>query len=205
MAFDLASDLGDNKAAPNSGIAGMPASFATQMAFADRLRRMKSVERREEREEDDRRMSKLVLARMNTLEEGFREMLKEVKDMKGAEAQGKKKKNGHGTRNGSIASGANSLGLKSGLATPALRSGVATPSRGASKLGGESGTSISAMESEAGESVQAHVQTLPQLQEHVQHWQEGAREGGWEDEQNEDDNGAGPMLRADNGARGSSF
>ena len=73
--MDLISDLGDNKAVGGQFVGGLPASFATHMGLA--ARRPATDEG-----EDQRRMGKLMLARMNTLEEGFREVLKEVKDWK---------------------------------------------------------------------------------------------------------------------------
>ncbi|KAJ5567929.1 hypothetical protein N7450_010415 [Penicillium hetheringtonii] len=60
--FGLGSDLGDNKAVINAFAGAVPSSFNTQMAFAT--------------------WGKLVLARMNNIEEGFREVIKEVKDLR---------------------------------------------------------------------------------------------------------------------------
>ena len=71
--MDLISDLGDNKAVGGQFVGGLPASFATHMGFG-------AGRPAGDEGEDQRRMSKLVLARMNNLEEGFREVLKEVKD-----------------------------------------------------------------------------------------------------------------------------
>ena len=73
--MDLISDLGDNKAVGGQFVGGMPASFATHMGFL-------AGRPASEEGEDQRRMGKLMLARMNTLEEGFREVIKEVKDWK---------------------------------------------------------------------------------------------------------------------------
>ena len=77
--MDLGSDLGDNKAVGGGFIGAVPSSFQTQMAFATGAMRARKAA--ESGNEDQQRMSKLVLARMNTLEEGFREVLREVKDM----------------------------------------------------------------------------------------------------------------------------
>lgn len=76
--MDLGSDLGDNKAVGGGFVGAVPSSFATQMAFASGAMRAKQQAAGES--EDQRRMGKLMLARMNTLEEGFRDILKEVKD-----------------------------------------------------------------------------------------------------------------------------
>lgn len=71
---DLGSDLGDNKAI---GGGFVPSSFATQMVYATgALRRIPGSN------ETQDMLSKLVLARMNTLEESFREVIREVKDLR---------------------------------------------------------------------------------------------------------------------------
>ena len=93
FAMDLISDLGDNKAVGGGFLGAMPASFATQMGFGT-VRGPKAGS-----DEDQSRMGKLMLARMNTLELGFREVLKEVKDWrrigdeegKGGAAQSRRK------------------------------------------------------------------------------------------------------------------
>jgi hypothetical protein len=108
LALDLASDLGDNRAVPDPGL--LSASFGTQWELqALRRRRMADddEDEDEDEEEDDgveiggtsmggmgtgrqggdtRRLNKLVLARMGALEEGFREMLREVKGLAGTSA-----------------------------------------------------------------------------------------------------------------------
>lgn len=76
--MDLGSDIGDNKAIGGGYIGGVPNSFATQMAFATGA--MRAGQAAAGGNEDQQRMGKLMLARMNALEEGFREVLKEVKD-----------------------------------------------------------------------------------------------------------------------------
>jgi hypothetical protein len=79
LALDLASDLGDNKEVAGVGV---PASFTTQMAWA--TGGLRGLQHRDTRNNDDSssRVSKLMLARMNELEQGFKEMLKEVKDLR---------------------------------------------------------------------------------------------------------------------------
>ncbi|KAL8808551.1 MAG: hypothetical protein Q9182_000102 [Xanthomendoza sp. 2 TL-2023] len=77
FALDLGSDIGDNKAMGGGLVGAIPASFATQMAYASgALRSGQAVKGND----DQQRMSKLMLARFNQLEEGFREVIKEVKD-----------------------------------------------------------------------------------------------------------------------------
>ena len=72
--MDLISDLGDNKAVGGQFLGAVPASFATHMGF------LAGGRPASDEGEDQRRMGKLMLARMNTLEEGFREVIREVKD-----------------------------------------------------------------------------------------------------------------------------
>lgn len=77
---ELGSELGDNKA-NNGNVAGepdLPGSFTTQLVFATGgIRRAGSWSI-----SNQDMLSKLVLVRMNNLEEGFREIIKEVKDLR---------------------------------------------------------------------------------------------------------------------------
>ncbi|KAF1846566.1 uncharacterized protein K460DRAFT_356222 [Cucurbitaria berberidis CBS 394.84] len=87
IALDLASDIGDNNLNPNFGNlnAALPASFTTQFELAAR---MKAREQKgSDADSDSNRMSRIMLARMTTLEEGFRDMLKEVKGLKQGDSQ----------------------------------------------------------------------------------------------------------------------
>lgn len=78
----LGSDLGDGKAIANGFVGGAPSSFTTQMAYATGgIRRSGSPNRRQDM------LSKLVLARMNNIEEGFREVIREVKDLRSTRNQ----------------------------------------------------------------------------------------------------------------------
>ena len=90
LTLDLGSDLGDNKAVGGGFVGALPAtSFVTQMEFAAAGMRARKAAQREE--DSQSRMSKLVLARMNALEEGFRDLIKEVKDMRRDDGEGKSK------------------------------------------------------------------------------------------------------------------
>lgn len=86
-ALDLASEIGDNKWGPSGGgmdaggISGFPASFSEQMMRERDIQRRADEDRRRGEEEDKGMVNRIMLARMNTLEEGFREVLKEIKDM----------------------------------------------------------------------------------------------------------------------------
>jgi hypothetical protein len=107
QALDLASDLGDNRHGPDYGNAfgAMPASFGTQLesAFLNRryMRGQQSRKRGsrpfqlsdhgDQDDEDDnsasnserernRNRDKIILTRMNLLEQGIREVVKEVKE-----------------------------------------------------------------------------------------------------------------------------
>jgi hypothetical protein len=84
VALDLASDLGDNNNNPNFGnLNTIPASFTTQFELAARARAEERMERKgSDAESDSNRMSRIMLARMTTLEEGFRDVLKEVKGLR---------------------------------------------------------------------------------------------------------------------------
>ncbi|KAL2840865.1 hypothetical protein BJY01DRAFT_15457 [Aspergillus pseudoustus] len=73
----LGSDLGDGKAIANGFVGGAPSSFTTQMAYATG-----GIRRRGSPHGNQDMLSKLVLARMNNIEEGFREVIKEVKDLR---------------------------------------------------------------------------------------------------------------------------
>ncbi|KAJ5506964.1 hypothetical protein N7453_005921 [Penicillium expansum] len=65
LLFDLGSDLGDNKAVAGGFTGPLPSSFQTQLGFAP------PVIRREAPTQTQDMLSKLVLARMNNIEEGF--------------------------------------------------------------------------------------------------------------------------------------
>lgn len=73
----LGSDLGDNKAIANGFVGGVPSSLTTQMVYATG-----GIRRTESSNSSQDLLSKLVLARMNNIEEGFREVIKEVKDLR---------------------------------------------------------------------------------------------------------------------------
>ena len=103
LALDLASDLGDNRAAPAGDAAALlGASFGTQLEMvALRRGRRRMVMSNDGDEDDDdgdddeedngvgrfrgygaaSRLDRIVLARMTTLEEGFKEVLREVKGL----------------------------------------------------------------------------------------------------------------------------
>ncbi|TKA55089.1 hypothetical protein B0A49_12940 [Cryomyces minteri] len=98
IALDLASDLGDNRHGPDpttfGGMNGMAASFNTQMAYATGAfggRRQQHYARESQTrtaDDDAGMMSRIMLARMNTLEEGFRDIVKEVKEWRKDSNQG---------------------------------------------------------------------------------------------------------------------
>ncbi|KAJ5352747.1 hypothetical protein N7452_001721 [Penicillium brevicompactum] len=80
LLFDLGSDLGDNKAVAGGFAGAIPSSFQTQMGFGA------AGLRRDAPNQTQDMLSKLVLARMNNIEEGFREVIKEVKDLRRSES-----------------------------------------------------------------------------------------------------------------------
>lgn len=78
FAMELGSDIGDNKAVGGGFVGAVPSAFAAQMAFATGALRAGQAAAASGNE-DQRMMGRLMLTRMNTLEEGFREMMHEVK------------------------------------------------------------------------------------------------------------------------------
>lgn len=87
LALDLASDFGDNRFGPSlvdvGGISGMPASFSEQMLRErEAARRARDDERRRKETQESGVVQRLVLNRMNTLEEGFREVISAVRELR---------------------------------------------------------------------------------------------------------------------------
>jgi hypothetical protein len=88
IALDLASELGDNNINPNfDNLNGLPASFTTQFEMAARMKAHEMAQKGSDHDSDSNRMSRIMLARMTTLEEGFRDMLQEVKGLKQGDSQ----------------------------------------------------------------------------------------------------------------------
>lgn len=77
-ALDLASDIGDNRGVvlENDDMPTLGSSFQEQL---DRAASRRQQKRRSDEDSAQTQMSRLVLARMNTLEEGFKDMLREVR------------------------------------------------------------------------------------------------------------------------------
>lgn len=83
-ALDLASEIGDNKFVssgmnPMGGDDGAPASFSDAFMRERDFERRRQEEKKRSEEEEKGMVNRIMLARMNTLEEGFREVLKEIK------------------------------------------------------------------------------------------------------------------------------
>ena len=90
-ALDLASEIGDNKFNTLGGMGmgggngadddftGMPASFSEAFLREREFARRREEEQKRSEEEEKGMVNRIMLARMNTLEEGFREVLKEIK------------------------------------------------------------------------------------------------------------------------------
>ncbi|EFE41845.1 hypothetical protein TRV_03413 [Trichophyton verrucosum HKI 0517] len=118
LTLGLGSDIGDNEAVGGGFVGGVPGSFNTQMAYA-----MGGMQ--QDRGNDNRDMlSRLVLARMKTLEESFRDVLNEVKDLR--HVPGRKE------RVRPVASRRQNT-----TATSSPKQGVDTPTREESRRGGE--------------------------------------------------------------------
>lgn len=75
LEMDLVSDIGDNKPMGGGYVGAIPASFATQMAYATG-----GMNRHKERNEEQDMLSRIMMARMNSLEEGFREVVHEMRE-----------------------------------------------------------------------------------------------------------------------------
>lgn len=87
--LDIQSDLGGVADHDINNFGGVPSSFVTQMAMATGMitpggvnaRRGGNDKAQRERDNDRDRMSRLVLARMKTLEEGFADVVKEMRGL----------------------------------------------------------------------------------------------------------------------------
>ena len=75
LTIDLGSDLGDNTAIGGGFVGAIPASFATQMAYATG-----GLRRQTGSAEDQEMLGRLVLSRMNKLEEGLKEVIHEMRE-----------------------------------------------------------------------------------------------------------------------------
>ncbi|GAB1733886.1 hypothetical protein NU195Hw_g7660t1 [Hortaea werneckii] len=101
-ALDLASEIGDNKFGPSGldavagGISGFPASFSEHFLREREWERRREEERRRSEEEEKGMVNRIMLARMHTLEEGFREVLREIKDLSSQKATGSSGSRGGG-------------------------------------------------------------------------------------------------------------
>lgn len=73
--MDIVSDIGDNQAIGGGYVGAIPASFATQMFQAAR-----SDRDRKSREDEQERMSRLMMARLTNLEESMREVIHGVRE-----------------------------------------------------------------------------------------------------------------------------
>ncbi|KAJ9631161.1 hypothetical protein H2204_008383 [Knufia peltigerae] len=75
LEMDLVSDIGDNRAIGGGYVGALPASFAAQMEKgAAESRHLRAQKQEQER------FTKIMMARMNSLEEGFREVIHEMRD-----------------------------------------------------------------------------------------------------------------------------
>jgi hypothetical protein len=71
--MDIVSDIGDNQAIGGGYVGAIPASFATQMMAQSRARHNRDYEESE-------RMSRIMMARLTTLEESMREVIHGVRE-----------------------------------------------------------------------------------------------------------------------------
>ncbi|KAI9829845.1 MAG: hypothetical protein M1819_005943 [Sarea resinae] len=95
-ATDMASDMGERLAGAGIDLlGGVPSSFATQMALATGAVRGDSTDHTSE---ESRRMTRLVLTRMNTLEESFRDVVNEMKEWRREGSKGSRTEESDGRR-----------------------------------------------------------------------------------------------------------
>ncbi|KAK5078304.1 hypothetical protein LTR64_003287 [Lithohypha guttulata] len=84
LEVDLVSDIGDNKAIGGGYVGAIPSSFASQMAHATNAMRRSQHQLREDEEkrrhDNNELFGRLMMARMNSLEEGFRDVVHEVRE-----------------------------------------------------------------------------------------------------------------------------
>ncbi|KIV93691.1 hypothetical protein PV10_04886 [Exophiala mesophila] len=77
LEMDLVSDIGDNRALGGGFIGALPASFASQLGHGGAGTR----HGKDKAKNDEQQMfTKIMMARMNTLEEGFREVIHEMRE-----------------------------------------------------------------------------------------------------------------------------
>lgn len=75
LEMDLVSDIGDNRAIGGGYVGALPASFAAQLAEGLGGSRHSKAQK-----EEQERFTKIMMARMSSLEEGFREVIHEMRD-----------------------------------------------------------------------------------------------------------------------------
>ncbi|KAL6244205.1 hypothetical protein RBB50_009075 [Rhinocladiella similis] len=75
LEMDLVSDIGDNRAIGGGYVGALPASLAAQMEKGMTESRHLRAQKQEQE-----RFTKIMMARMNSLEEGFREVIHEMRD-----------------------------------------------------------------------------------------------------------------------------
>jgi hypothetical protein len=86
LELDIVSDIGDGKALAGGFVGALPSGFAAQMARPSHQARYV-----QEQNDQQERYVKIMMARMNTLEEGFREVVHEMRDyMHHDKAEGKR-------------------------------------------------------------------------------------------------------------------
>ncbi|KAL2418628.1 hypothetical protein ABEF91_004694 [Exophiala dermatitidis] len=75
LEMDLVSDIGDNRAIGGGYVGALPASFAAQMSQS-----LLSAQHTKAQLEEQGLLAKIMMARMNSLEEGFRDVIHEMRE-----------------------------------------------------------------------------------------------------------------------------
>ncbi|EXJ94316.1 hypothetical protein A1O1_02710 [Capronia coronata CBS 617.96] len=75
LEMDLVSDIGDNRAIGGGYVGALPASFAAQMSQS-----LLGPRQTKAQFEEQEMLAKIMMARMNSLEEGFREVIHEMRE-----------------------------------------------------------------------------------------------------------------------------
>ncbi|EXJ76795.1 uncharacterized protein A1O5_01303 [Cladophialophora psammophila CBS 110553] len=95
LEMDLVSDIGDNRAIGGGYVGALPSSFAAHVGKGSTESR-----RAKEQKEQQEMFTKIMMARMNALEESFREVIHEMRDHMRHDGDGSRSRGGGARTNG---------------------------------------------------------------------------------------------------------